>query len=92
MNKYQTLKEAISQLELPNYQTEDGFHNLKNNSAFLQIKELSAVHNLDLSNPNSSVIEELKSISNNYQVLNGQYVISKNVLDVFIQHLESQSV
>jgi len=40
-------------------------------------------------NPNSSVIEELKSISNNYQVLNGQYVISKNVLDVFIQHLES---
>jgi hypothetical protein len=36
------------------------------------------------------VIEELKKMSNNYQVLDGQYVISKNVLDVFIEYLESQ--
>ena len=36
------------------------------------------------------MIEELKSMSNNYQVLNDQYIISKNVLDVFIEHIESK--
>ena len=36
------------------------------------------------------LIEALKIMSNEYQVLNGQYVISKNVLDVFIQHYESE--
>ena len=90
--KYENLKDVISQLEMPNYQTEDGFHNLKNNSAFIQLKEFSEIHNITLANPNADVIEDLKSISNNYQVINGLYVISKNDLDVLIQHLESLSV
>ena len=36
-----------------------------------------------------SMIEQLETMSNNYQVLNGQYVISKNVLDVFIDYWKS---
>jgi hypothetical protein len=36
------------------------------------------------------IIDNLKIMSNNYQVLNGQYVISKNVLDVFIENYESE--
>ena len=90
--KYENLKDAISQLEMPNYQTKDGFHSLKNNSAFIQLKELAEIHNITLANPNADVIEDLKSITNNYQVINGLYVISKNELDVLIQHLESLSV
>jgi len=34
------------------------------------------------------IVEDLKSMSNNYQVLNEQYVISKNVLDLFIEDVD----
>lgn len=81
MKNYETLKEIIDQLEKPNYQTKDGLHDLKDNAAFIQLKVEGC--------PSfRKVIEGLKSMSNNYQVLNGQYVISKTVLDIFINHLE----
>ncbi len=94
MKNYETLKEIIEQLELPNYQTKDGLHKLSDNAAFKQLKSLMQVNNLCLSNVSGSLltindlIEDLKSMSNNYQVLNGQYVISKNVLDIFIEQIE----
>ena len=82
MKRYDTLQEIIEQLEMPNYQTEDGLHNLKDNAAFTQLKIEGCLSS-------KKIIEELKIISNNYQVLNGQYVISKNVLDVFIEYADS---
>jgi hypothetical protein len=36
------------------------------------------------------IVEDLETMSNNYQVLNGCYVISKNVLDVFIEHTKDE--
>lgn len=82
MNRFDTLSDIIAQLEMPNYQTSDGLHELKNNTAFIQLKVEGC--------PSSKkIIEELKNISNNYQVLEGQYVISKNVLDVFIEYVDS---
>jgi hypothetical protein len=82
MIRFDTLKEIIEQLEKPNYQTKDGLHELKMNAAFAQLKVEGC--------PSSKkIIEELKIISNNYQVLNGQYVISKTVLDVFIEYADS---
>jgi hypothetical protein len=82
MKRFDTLQEIIEQLEMPNYQTKDGLHELKDNAAFAQLKVEGC--------PSSKkIIEELKMISNNYQVLEGQYVISKNVLDVFIEHVDS---
>ena len=35
------------------------------------------------------IIEELKSTSNKYLVLDGCYVVPKTVLDIFVEHLES---
>jgi len=96
MKTYETLKELIEQLEFPNYQTKDGLHNLSDNAAFKQLKALAQVNNLCLSNVSGSlptvnaIIDEMKAMSNNYQVLNEQYVISKSVLDVFIEHIEAQ--
>jgi hypothetical protein len=49
MKNYETLKEVIEQLELPNYQTKDGLHNLSDNAAFKQLKALMQVNNLCLS-------------------------------------------
>lgn len=37
----------------------------------------------------AEIIDELKSMVNNYVVLNGQYVIPKSVLDIYIEHLET---
>jgi len=83
MKRFNTLPEIIEQLEKPNYQTEDGLHNLVNNAAFVQLKELG------LPNMNE-VIEDLKSMSNNYLVCNQSYVIPKSVLDMYIEHLEGR--
>jgi len=97
MEKYETLKEIIEQLELPKYQTKDELHVLTDNTAFKQLKELAQVNNLCLSNVSGSlqsvpndVIEDMKSMSNNYQVINTCYVIPKRVLDIFIEYLESK--
>ena len=81
MKTFNTLKDIVDQLELPKYQTEDGLHSLSDNAAFVQLKNMST-------GTTTNVIDGLKNMSNNYQVLNGQYVISKNVLDYFIAHLE----
>jgi len=82
MKRFDTLQEIVKQLEMPNYQTSDGLHELKHNAAFTQLKVEGC--------PSAKkIIEELKTISNNYQVINGQYVISKNVLDVFIEYADS---
>lgn len=83
MKRFNTLPEIIEQLEKPNYQTEDGLHNLVNNAAFVQLKELG------LPNMNE-VIDDLKSMSNNYLVCNQSYVIPKSVLDMYIEHLEGR--
>ena len=85
MKKYNSMQEVIQQLEKPNYQTEDGLHSLKDNAAFVQLKEVNQIIPLQM-------IEELKHMSNNYQVLNGQYVISKHVFDYLIDHFENQLV
>jgi len=82
--KFKSTKEIIEQLELPDYQTQDGIHKLKDNAAFIQIKEEIKIL--------PEIISELKNMANNYQVLNGQYVISKNLLDVFIEHFDSKSL
>ena len=83
MKRFNTLPEIIEQLEKPKYQTEDGLHNLVNNAAFVQLKELGL--------PNiNEVIEDLKSMSNNYLVCNQSYVIPKSVLDMYIEHLEGR--
>lgn len=81
MKAFNTLQDIINQLEKPNYQTEDGLHHLVNNAAFIQLKELG-LHNMN------EVIEDLKSMSNNYLVCNQSYVIPKSVLDMYIEHLE----
>ena len=80
MKRFNTLPEIIEQLEKPNYQTEDGLHNLVNNSAFIQLKELG-LPSMD------EVIDDLKSMSNNYLVCLESYVIPKSVLDMYIEHL-----
>jgi len=97
MKTYETLKEIIKQLELPDYQTKDELHKLTDNEAFTQLKALAQVNNLCLSNVSGSlqsvpidVIEDLKSMSNNYQVISECYVIPKSVIDIFIEYLESQ--
>ena len=82
MRRFDTLQEIIEQLEMPNYQSKDGLHELKHNAAFTQLK-------VEGCPSTKKIIEELKTISNNYQVLNGQYVISKNVIDVFIDYADS---
>jgi hypothetical protein len=81
--KYNSISEVINQLEKPNYVTEDGLHALKDNAAFVQLRDVCKIIPTE-------IINELKMLSNNYQVLNGQYVISKNVLDVFIQSIEEK--
>jgi|GEM_PF-3844157 len=83
MKRYNTLQEIIEQLEKSNYQTEDGLHYLANNAAFVQLKELG------LPNMNE-IIDDLKSMSNNYLVCNQSYVIPKSVLDMYIEHLEGR--
>ena len=83
MKRFNTLPEIIEQLEKPNYQTEDGLHNLVNNAAFVQLKE-SGIPSMN------EVIEDLKSMSNNYIVCLQSYVIPKSVLDMYIEHLEGR--
>jgi len=39
MKNYETLQECIKQLEKCDYQTVDGLHSLKMNTAFIQLKE-----------------------------------------------------
>ena len=85
MKKFETLSQIIEQLETPNYQTEDGLHRLVDNAAFVQLKTPDEASKLLL----SEVIEKMKWLSNNYQVLNEQYVISKHVFDAFIEEIES---
>ena len=85
MRTFETLPQIIEQLEMPDYQTKDGLHRLVDNAAFVQLKDKGEVSRLVL----SEVIEKMKWLSNNYQVLNDQYVISKNVFDVFIEEIES---
>ena len=88
MKPYKTLKEIIEQLEMPGYQTSDGLHKLTDNAAFKQLKELERLRDLlQVLSIAPDIIEELKTMSNNYQVLNGQYVISKNILDFYIEYL-----
>jgi hypothetical protein len=38
---YSTLQKIVEQLELCNFQTEDGQHNIKYNSAFIALKRLA---------------------------------------------------
>lgn len=85
MKKFETLSQIIEQLEMPNYQTKDGLHRLVDNAAFIQLKTPDEANRLLL----SEVIEKMKWLSNNYQVLNEQYVISKHVFDAFIEEIES---
>ncbi|NLH45603.1 MAG: hypothetical protein GX451_05700 [Acholeplasmataceae bacterium] len=85
MKKFETLPQIIEQLEMLNYQTADGLHKLVDNAAFIQLKNKGEACNLLL----SEVIERMKWLSNNYQVLNEQYVISKHVFDAFIQEIEA---
>ena len=85
MKKFETLSQIIDQLEMPNYQTKDGLHRLVDNAAFIQLKTPDEANRLLL----SEVIEKMKWLSNNYQVLNEQYVISKHVFDAFIEEIES---
>jgi hypothetical protein len=79
---FETLKEIVEQLKMPNYQTKDGLHDLEDNAAFKQLEYMAEINHVP-----TDIIGDLKSMSNNYIVLNGQYVISKNVLDLFIEHL-----
>lgn len=85
MKTYNSLKEIVDQLELPNYRTDDGLHHLVDNAAFIQLKETAA-------NPITEVIEDLKKMSNNYLVCNQSYVVPKSVLDLYIEHLESNNL
>ncbi len=85
MRTFETLPQIIAQLEMPDYQTKDGLHRLIDNAAFVQLKIPNEIRRLVL----SDIIEKMKWLSNNYQVLNNQYVISKNVFDVFIEEIES---
>ncbi|MDD2285466.1 MAG: hypothetical protein PHQ11_08725 [Paludibacter sp.] len=85
MKKFETLSQIIEQLEMPNYQTKDGLHRLVDNAAFIQLKTPDEANRLLL----SEVIEKMKWLSNNYQVLNEQYVITKHVFDAFIEEIES---
>jgi len=94
MKTYETLKELIEQLELPNYQTKDELHKLTSNAAFKQLKALSQVNNLCLSDvsgllPLENTIEELEQMSNNYEVVDGCYVIQKHTFDAYIERLEA---
>jgi hypothetical protein len=83
MEKYKSLKEIVEQLELPKYQTKDGLHDLVDNAAFAQLKEISHV-------PISEIIEDLRGMSNNYLVCNQSYVIPKSVIDMYIEYLENK--
>jgi hypothetical protein len=47
MKRFNTIQECIEQLEKCGYEANDG-HPLKDNIAFVQIKELSQVNNLQL--------------------------------------------
>lgn len=76
------IKDIVGQLEKPNYQTKDGLHNLKDNAAFVSLKDI-ADNSIDM-------IQELKQIVNSYTVINGDYVIKKTILDAFIEELESK--
>lgn len=92
MKTYRTLKELIEQLELPKYQTKDELHKLTSNAAFKQLKALAQVNNLCLSDvsgllPLENTIEELEQISNNYEVIDGCYVIQKHTFDAYIESL-----
>ena len=40
--KYDTLQKIVDQLEFCNYQTKDGLHSLKDNSAFIVLKKRAA--------------------------------------------------
>jgi len=44
MDKYDTLKKIVEQLESCEYQSKDTLHDLKNNVAFLSLKRMSENH------------------------------------------------
>lgn len=94
MKTYETLQELIEQIELPLYQTKDGLHELTDNAAFKQLKTLAQVNNLCLSGvsgllPLENTIEELEQMSNNYEVVDGYYVIQKHTFDAYIESLKA---
>jgi hypothetical protein len=89
MNNFETLADAIQQLESVNYQTPDGLHRLCDNSAFVQIAEFSKICRVPISKTGLNLIELLSNLSNNYTVIDGNYVIYKNDLDEFIQNLKA---
>lgn len=84
MKKYETLKEIVEQLKTPNYQTKDELHELKNNAAFKQLEHMAEINHVPI-----DVIDDLRNMSNNYQVVSQCYVIPKSVLDIYIEYLES---
>lgn len=83
--KFNSLAEIVEQLEMPDYKTQDGIHNLKDNAAFIQLKELKTPNIINYNN----IIEDLKDISNKYMVCNQSYVIPKSVLDIYIDYLDN---
>jgi predicted DNA binding protein len=70
------LQQIIDQLEKCDYTTKDQLHDLKMNTAFIELKKMAENEN--------SVIEQLRQMSNSYKVENGKYVIYKWELDNFI--------
>ena len=83
MEKFETLKQIVEQLETPNYTTKDELHDLKDNAAFKRLKQMAEVNYVPV-----DVIDDLKQMSNNYMVVNGSYVIPKSVLDLYVEYLD----
>lgn len=69
MKNYETLQDCIEQIEMSDYECEGGY--LKNNVAFIRLKEMAQVNNLNLPVVSGSLPEKMFNLKLHEGIITG---------------------